>query len=548
MTPGIKQINDNFEIVDSPPASPMCSRSDSPTGIGMGREITASYQCESLLEQLPLEIKYKVIDSLNLPAVALLKRTCSKFYNAIKEGDALAKAWYQRFPSALQAQLKRVISTKDNNQLSDWLGQFTNDEVLIKSLIQRRKSDQFPAIFYFTITELMSKCETFEWVGKGEISHGGEIRSATFSGDGRHVVTVSSAFGEDTAKISGQDINGSWYVKTSCFHTDLINSATFSPDGNHLVTASYDCTARIYSLEADGSWQEKETITYDRPVSSATFSPDSTLLLTASYGRTAKIYGLEANGSWVPKASISHRGSVCSATFSVDGCYVITCTGSANGVKILSQEEDGSWLENATVPYDNHATSATFSYDGTHVLTVGVMPEYGRFNDTPSNRDGTHMVKIYGHKTDGSWELKADIRHSSWVTSADFSTDGSHIVTASVDGTAKIYGLKADGSWESKTTIRHGSSVPSVTFSADSRHLLIASQNKTVKIYGLKDGVWNEKASITHDGEVNSAVFSTDSRHVVTASKDKTAKIIGQQLDGSWVVKASISHQGEVNS
>ncbi|WP_257281724.1 WD40 repeat domain-containing protein [Endozoicomonas sp. ISHI1] len=544
MTPGIKQINDNSNIVDLP-GQP---QSELITGTSMGREITASYQCESLLKELPKEVKYKVIDYLDLPTVTLLKRTCSELCDVIEEGDVLAKAWYKRFSSAHQAQLEAVISTKDKNQLREWMGRFTNDKALIKSLLERRESDQFPAIFYFTISRLMSECKAFELVEQGEISHGGiGIESATFSADGRHVVTKTITVGHNIAKISGQDISGSWDVKANIVHTGLINSATFSPDCNHLVTASDDHTARIYGYSADGSWKEKVTITHDHMVSSATFSPDSTLVVTASYDRTAKIYGLEANGSWVPKSRIFHEGSILSATFSADGRYLIT-RGRADKLKIHGQEDDGSWLETGSIPNDSHVTFAAFSPDGAHVLTIGKMPENDPLMFPPPSLDPPYTVKIYGQKADGFWEPKLGIHHFSEVISASFSPDSSHILTATIRYTVKIFGQKGDGSWEPKAIICHEGLVTSATFSASGRHLVTASFDKTVKIYGLKDGVWKEKASIAHDGEVNSAVFSADGRHVMTASVDKTAKIIGQQIDGSWVVKASFSHQDEVSS
>ncbi|WP_257287591.1 F-box/WD repeat-containing protein, partial [Endozoicomonas sp. SESOKO2] len=538
MTPCTQQINDNSNIVDSAPTSPGRSQSEPPTVIDMGREITASYPCESLLlKTLPKELKYEVIAHLDLPNVAVLKRTCSELCDVIEEGDVLAKAWYGRFSSAHRAQIKAVISTKDNNQLSDWLGQFTNDEALIKSVVGRRESDGFPAFFFFTISQLMSECKAFKLVEEGEISHGSGIKSASFSVDGRHVVTKTATEGRNTAKISGQDIGGSWDVKTNILHSDVINSATFSLDGHHLVTASDDRTAKIYAHEADGTWEVKVTITHGSRVNSAEFSPDGTFLVTASADSSARIYGQEANGLWLPKASISHEDSVFSASFSANGRYLIT-RGNDDKSKIYGLEDDGSWLEKSTIalPHDCHVELASLSPDGAHVLTVGQMTVVGEVYHFPSVCDDT--VKIYGQKDDGSWEVKADIRHNERICSATFSPDGNHVVTASDDGSAQIYSKKADGSWERKANIRHQKSVRSATFSPDGRHVVTASHDKTVKIYGQNaKGVWKEKVSIAHDGEVNSAVFSIDGRHVVTACKDKTAKIIGQQIDGSWVVK-----------
>ncbi|WP_422138607.1 WD40 repeat domain-containing protein [Endozoicomonas sp. ALC020] len=547
MTPEIRQLNDNSKIVDSIQTPSGRSQSEPPTGIGMGRDINASGQCESLLEQMPLELKYKIIDYLHLPTANLLKRTCSNLKNAIKDGDVLAKAWYNRFPSAHQARLETIVSTKDDNQLHDWLGQFTNDKALIKSLIQCRESCDFPAIFYFTMTELMSKCETFKLVDNGEISHAGRVALATFSDDGLHVLTRRVSAGPNTVKIFGQSISGSWDVKANIPHIDCTNSANFSTDGNHLVTASSDGTAKIYGQEADGSWEAKVTINHVREVNSAIFSPDGTLVVTASDDCNAQIYGLEADGSWVPRASIFHEGSITSANFSADGRYVIT-TGNDMKLRIHYREEDGSWLFKDTITHDSNLDSAIFSPDGAHVMTIGQMFANNMDLFTPDSICD-YMVIIYGQDSDGFWKEKADIRHFREVNSASFSPDGIHVVTASRDGMAQIYGQKADGSWQRKANIVHQKSVVSATFSVDGRHVVTASYDKTVKIYVLRaDGVWKEKASIAHDDEVNSAIFSSDGRHVVTASKDKTAKIIGQEIDGSWVVKGTISHQGAVDS
>uniref|UniRef100_UPI00248DCD4E F-box/WD repeat-containing protein n=1 Tax=Parendozoicomonas sp. Alg238-R29 TaxID=2993446 RepID=UPI00248DCD4E len=58
------------------------------------------------------------------------------------------------------------------------------------------------------------------------------------------------------------------------------------------------------------------------------------------------------------------------------------------------------------------------------------------------------------------------IQHSSWVINADFSPDGHHLVTVSIDNTAKILGL-VNGQWQEKATIQHSGRVDNASFSLD---------------------------------------------------------------------------------
>ena len=74
------------------------------------------------------------------------------------------------------------------------------------------------------------------------------------------------------------------------------------------------------------------------------------------------------------------------------------------------------------------------------------------------------------------------------------------------------------GQWQEKATIKHDDPVSSACFSADGKHLVTASY-ETAKIYGVSDGQWQEKATIKHDDCVNSACFSPDGKYVMTTSR-----------------------------
>ena len=94
---------------------------------------------------------------------------------------------------------------------------------------------------------------------------------------------------DKTAKIYGLGEDGSWTEKATIRHDKGVRSATFSADGRHVVTASEDDTTKIYGWGEDGSWTEKATIRHDAEVRSATFSADGRHVVTTSNDNTAKI-------------------------------------------------------------------------------------------------------------------------------------------------------------------------------------------------------------------------------------------------------------------
>ena len=72
------------------------------------------------------------------------------------------------------------------------------------------------------------------------------------------------------------------------YHDKRVTSASFSPDGKYIVTASWDNTARIWSAK-DGA-PVGEPMKHDDYVISASFSPDGKYIVTASGDKTARIW------------------------------------------------------------------------------------------------------------------------------------------------------------------------------------------------------------------------------------------------------------------
>ena len=90
-------------------------------------------------------------------------------------------------------------------------------------------------------------------VGRGERQAGGQanaamrarLRAASFSPDGRRIVTASD---DKTARV--WDAESGKPVGEPMRHEDAVRAASFSPDGRRIVTASEDKTARVWDAES----------------------------------------------------------------------------------------------------------------------------------------------------------------------------------------------------------------------------------------------------------------------------------------------------------
>ncbi|WP_448215010.1 F-box/WD repeat-containing protein [Endozoicomonas sp. 2B-B] len=495
-------VNSNSGIDSPTPVQPQLEEAS--TVVSAGREVSVYIQNQSPLLCLPYETKSMIIRYLGFREITRLAKVCRHLRDLVENDKALERAWFRRFPSRHQYQLKAMITKKDEQQLRDWLAPFA-DEDTVESLLKQRESTYFPAQLLFTNSKLMSQCKTFSLVEKTEINHFNRISTATFSADSRHVVTASV---DHKLKIYGQENGGTWEEKNTITHSGAVKSASFSSDGLHVLATGYDKKVTIYSQADNGSWEAKATIPNVNNVKSVTFIADGCRLMTVGPDHTVKFFGQGDNGSWELEDTIYHTSPVNSARFSVDESLLAIHDINAV-VTIYGKVASGSWVEKATLQGIQIAI-ADISADNCHVVTT--------------SWDGS--TKIYSQKTSASWQETACISHARWLTSANFSADCLHVVIASNDNTAKINGLQANGSWQEEANISHKNSILSATFSADGRLVVTASADGKAKVFGLQtDGAWLEKATIRHKKGVLSADFSPDDRYVVTISDNYIARI-----------------------
>jgi WD40 repeat protein/tRNA A-37 threonylcarbamoyl transferase component Bud32 len=365
------------------------------------------------------------------------------------------------------------------------------------------------------------------------LSHQAPIESASFSPDGRRVITAGA---DNKSRI--WDAATGRQIGPTLDHRGWVRSASFSPDGKRAVTASQDKTARIW--DAATGQQVGPALEHQGEIFTASFSPDGKTVVTASQDKTARIWDA-ATGQPVGPA-LNHRGEVRTALFSPDGKYVVTSTtNSAQIWDVMTGRQVGPALDNR-----DQLVTASFSPDGRFVITAGyyksaqiwdaatgrqvgpTLDHRDRIVSASFSPDGRFVVTAGWDNSARIWDAATgrqvgpSLDHRGWVLSASFSPDGKRVVTTSWDKTARIWDV-ATGR-QVGPALDHQGAVFTASFSPDGKTVVTAGNDNTARIW---DAATSRPVvpTLAHQDVIISALFSPDGRRVVTASMDNTAQI-----------------------
>jgi WD40 repeat protein len=372
---------------------------------------------------------------------------------------------------------------------------------------------------------------------------GGPVRDASFSPDGRMVLTVArrarlfdastgapirtladpsdvraaqfnqygtvvTAGGDGIARLwslgqsRSRSFGGGGAPKLLRGHTKAIVDARFSSSGDLVVTASNDRTARVWSTK---SGRELSVLQHEFPVLSAVLSPDGKLVVTVS-GRPTTTGPLLARlfdaSTGVSLVTFNQRG-IRSAGFTPDGSSVVT-TSNDDSTRIWSL----TGVQQARLEQDEDVVSAAFSPDARRLVTA-------------TEGGGAYVWQL----VDGTWSRAfVLVGPLNLLTGASFSPDGRFIALSSLD--RKIWIYRAQNGLLVAVLAGHGDGVTRASFGPDGRSLLSASNDGSARIWdpGTEDLL---ELVGEHNGKlINRAVFSPDGRLAVSASADGTARIL----------------------
>jgi WD40 repeat protein len=248
------------------------------------------------------------------------------------------------------------------------------------------------------------------------------VASAEFSRDGNRIVNASNH-----EKVMVWDLEGELLKLATLEQSGWVYITRSSPDGRKIATASNDQKARVWNLEGE----LLTTLDHNDTVTDAEFSPDSRKIVTTTHNGKIRIWNLGRkivttthNGKiriWNLESellvSLKYDGYINDVKFSPDSSSIITDTGDGKA-KIWNLE--GELL--ATLEHGSSVSGAEFSPDTSIVVTTSSLFV---FDSLASSAD--RVAKMWSIEG----KLLAILEHNSAVTSAEFSPDGTMIVTSS---------------------------------------------------------------------------------------------------------------------
>jgi WD40 repeat protein len=302
--------------------------------------------------------------------------------------------------------------------------------------------------------------------------------------------------------------------------------------------------------EALPGLQAAGTVQNGTEVFSATFDPaDNDKVLSSDYSGSTVIWNAATEKRMVPMSmgGFGKTGSAGTAEFNPSGSQV--AVGYGNGAVAVFDARTGKERHSATdgsLPIDQVAflgTSGIIAIASQTNLAAWVPSDGSQccyvLSNTPASRISvnprnslqfvvttTHGdAVIYTVNQAGTAVPRQLVTHTAAasVNDAEFSPDGSRVVTADTNGNLNIYDLTAPKA--APTTLTGGAAAAwAAAFSPDGKHIVAGYSSGMARVWDVATGLPITELG-GNAGGVLSAQFSTDGSKVVTASEDGTIRV-----------------------
>ncbi len=387
----------------------------------------------------------------------------------------------------------------------------------------------------------------------------GIVYSARYNATGDRIVTAGS---DSTARVWDADTGD--LLTTLYGHTDQVNRASYSSDGSLIVTASADGTVRIWKATPNGDSLQAFPSDSVR-VSSAGISPNGKQVVTGRWDGTARLWNADpttdAATASRPTTLAGATGPVFWVTFSPDGKRI--ASSSIDGsVRLWDARTGAQQLQLAIqpVPLLYGTTSVVdFSRDGRYLAGAsgpfvyvwdldhqGALVAGWRPSNDPAyvihkvvfSPDGKTVMTAdhFGQAVLWDWRANGKVRRRikadfGELFSADFSRDGTRIVTSGADGTAKVWDARTG---KSRFVLRgHVGLVFDAGFSPDGTRIVTAGSDTTTRLWDAAHGGDALVVFHGHSDLIATAEFSQDGKRILTSSADGSARLFACDVCGS---------------
>jgi WD40 repeat protein/energy-coupling factor transporter ATP-binding protein EcfA2 len=257
------------------------------------------------------------------------------------------------------------------------------------------------------------------------------IQSATFSRNGRQVLTAT--WNKNAQEWTAQmwDVSGGKPIGRTLLHHGMVNSAAISPNGLRVLIAAEDGTAKVWDIISGK--QIGRTLLHHSPVVFAAFGPnDSRWVVTACRDNTARVW--DTNIGKRIGSDLNHNGAVLFAAISQNGRRLVT----ASEDKTAKVWDIGSGgIIGKALHHESSVHFAAISADG------------GRLATTSWN-EAAQAWTAQLWEVDSSEHIGEAFQHHSSILYMAFSPDGRRLVTACDDGTVSVRVILVNAESEEK--------------------------------------------------------------------------------------------------